>query len=274
MLLKCYLIIAFFILTFYIGHLTRKKKIWGRTLSIFSCFAILSVVSFIIFFMPDSALNENNAREAAYARSQGLVLGNSLSLKYFGNGKCLVIYSGYSMDEKIQMEQVCKDIKDGFAGKLNEIKLAPLYQIPLLENSTNTDEGAVYPIYNAADFNRVLKENQEYDVVIIAATLPTLISEVYKIDIFSVIVDPEDDTNLIRDPNKKYPLVGIFNGTIYDLDELFKEKFIMAMTTIRPDAVFAEKPAPEKVMEAFNERYTLITPENFESVKSKFSSFR
>ena len=124
----------------------------------------------------------------------------------------------------------------------------------------------------AEDFNKILKANEDCDVVIIMVPLPNSPDELLKMDLFTMIQDPDDETKTIKDPKRKYPLVGVFNGYIGNLEPFFLDGLISAMSLWKPDPQIDELPVPENVKAAFDKRYLIVTSENIIGIKQQFPS--
>ncbi|MCM8533113.1 MAG: hypothetical protein NE330_18240, partial [Lentisphaeraceae bacterium] len=58
-----------------------------------------------------------------------------------------------------------------------------------------------------------------------------------------------------------------YNGYVGNLEPLFLDGLIGAMTLWKPNPTIDEKPVPDAVQEAFDKRYLVITPQNVEATK-------
>ena len=124
----------------------------------------------------------------------------------------------------------------------------------------------------AEDFNKVIDANQDCDMVITLVPLPFSEDQLYQIGIFEMIPDEDDPSIYKRVPGKKYPLLGVYNGYVGNLEPLFYDGLIGAMSLWKPNPTIDEQPIPDSVQEAFNKRYLIITPQNIDSVKEKHPS--
>ena len=253
---------------FYGQTLYKKRGVeGGKTLTII-CGLMIIVTAIYINFVKDNVDHSAIEREKAYQRAQAIVLGNSLTNMYNGSGKCLVIHSSISEAHKEDMMKIIDSFKEGFGGKITEMVVVPIKDFP--DSEAMMEEAMMEN--TAADFNKVIKANSDCDVVIIMVPLPNSPLELEKLDIFKMIQDPENEEKLIKDPEKKYPLVGIFNGYIGNLEPFFLDNRIGAMTLWKPDPTIDEKPVPENVKEAFDKRYLVVSSDNIIMIKDKFPS--
>jgi len=164
--------------------------------------------------------------------------------------------------------KLINSFKEGFGGKVTDLVVVPIKEYP--EDDSLMEEAMMEN--TAADFNKIIKANSDCDVVIIMVPLPNSPEELVKLDAFTLIQDPKDEKKWIKDPEKKYPLIGIFNGYIGNLEPFFLEDLIGAMTLWKPDPQIDEKPVPENVKMAFDKRYLVVTSENIIGIKEKFPS--
>ena len=253
---------------FYGQSLYKKKGVeGGKTLTI-ACGVLIIITAIYINLLKSDVDHSAIDREKAYQRAQAIVLSNTLTNMYNGNGKCLVIHNTVSDSHKAEVMKLIDSFKEGFGGKVTDMVVVPIKEYPgdeaLMEEAMMEN--------TAEDFNKVIAAHQDCDVVIIMVPLPNAPSELLKMDIFSLVQDPEDEEKWIKDPNKKYPLVGVFNGYIGNLEPFFLDNLIGAMSLWKPDPTIDEKPVPENVKEAFDKRYLIVTPDNIIGIKQKFAS--
>lgn len=251
---------------FYGQSLYKKKGVeGGKTLTIVCGLLIIITAMYINFFKSDvdhSAI----IREKEYQRAQAIVLSNTLTNMYSGNGKCLVIQNQVSDAHKPDVDKIVEAFKEGFGGKVTQMVVKPIKEFAgdeaLMEEAMMEN--------TAEDFNKLIRENSDCDVVIIMVPLPNAPEELLKMDIFRLIEDPDDKERFIKDPKMKYPLVGVFNGYIGNLETFFLDQLIGAMSLWKPDPTIDEKPVPENVKNAFDKRYLIVTPDNIIAIKQKF----
>jgi len=253
---------------FYGQSLYKKKGVeGGKTLTIICGLLIIVTALYINFLKSDidhSAIN----REKEYQRAQAIVLSNTLTNMYNGNGKCLVIHNTINETHQKDVQKLIDSFKEGFGGKVSEMRVRPIKEFA--GDDAMMEEAMMEN--TAEDFNKVIKENEDCDVVIIMVPLPNSPEELLKMDIFTMIEDPDDKDKVIKDPNRKYPLVGIFNGYIGNLEIFFLDQLIGAMSLWKPDPTIDEEPVPENVKAAFDKRYLIVTPDNIIGTKQKFPS--
>lgn len=204
-------------------------------------------------------------REKVYQRTQAIVLGKALSREIKKKSKCLVIHHSVSKEHKRDIDDLVLSFKKGLGENVSELKAVPLKEVDFDDILAEAMEENT-----AEDFNRVLKANKGYDVVICMVPLPFSEDELYKMDLFKMIEDPEKPGFFIKDPKISYPIFGIYNGYIGNLESLFQENFIHAMTLWSPDPEIDDLPVPKDINKAFDKRYLTVTPDNIEEIKKKY----
>ena len=85
-----------------------------------------------------------------------------------------------------------------------------------------------------------------------------------------MIEDPKGSGHWKKDPKIKYPVFGVFNGYVGNMEQIFKDRLIHAMTLWKPDPVIDEEPVSKDVEKAFAKRYLVLTPENLDEIKKKY----
>ena len=197
-----------------------------------------------------------------------MILANTLVNQYEGNGKCLVVHHPVDVRNTKDIDRLILAFKDGFETKVSDVKSVPIKEYDM---SLEMPEEAMME-NTAEDFNTLLAKYPDYDMVIFMVPLPYSKEELGKIDIFSMVEAEREDGSitLIKDPDKKYPLVGIYNGYIGNLEELFAADMIGAMSLWKPDPTIDEKAVPDNVLDAFNKRYLIITPSAMEGIKETY----
>ena len=205
-------------------------------------------------------------RERVYQRVQAEVLGKSLAKKLKNKEKCLVIHHPIMGANREDLDRVILAIHAGLGDKVSELKAVPIKEV---KDPNGFIEDAMIEM-SADDFNKVLRANKDCKVVISMVPLPFSNKELKKIDSFKLIEDPKNPGKMIKDPKGFYPLIGIYNGYLGNLEPYFKNELIHVMTMWKPDPVIDEKPVPLDLQKAFDKRYTVITPENLAETKKKF----
>ena len=245
----------------------KKRAEWGKTLTIFcGIFIIITALWTNLCRSPidHSAID----RERQYQKVQAMVLANSLINMYTGSsGKCLVIHHPVSEKSRSDVDRLVEAFQEGLGDTISEVRPVPIKNIDM--DAEIIPEEAMMEM-TAEDFNRVIKENSDCDMVITMVPLPFSEDELYAMNIFAMIEDPNKPGFWIKDPKVKYPLLGIYNGYVGNLEPLFADKLIGAMTLWRPNPTIDEEDVPDDLMEAFNKRYITITPSTLNSIKGKY----
>ena len=256
------------VLMFY-GQIQFKehKQTWGKPVTIFSGLIIIGVAIWLNLFKDK---NDNNAieREKLYQNAQATILANALINQYEGSGKCLVVHYPVDIRNRKDIDRLVVAFKDGFGGKITEVKTVP---IKIIDTSLEWPEEKMME-NTAEDFNTLLSQYPDYDMVIFMISLPNSKEELNKIDIFTMIETekPDGSVVMVKDPDKNYPLVGIYNGHIGNLERLFAADMIGAMSLWKPDPTIDDRPLPDNVLDAFNKRYLIITPSAMEGIKETY----
>jgi hypothetical protein len=251
------------------GQLQYKKKgvEWGKFLTI-SCGIAIIICALIANLCTSSNLKEDILREHKYERAQAITLASHLVSGYSGSGKCLVIHYPASKDNMISINRIVAGFKEGFGNAVSEIITIPIVNINPDTESRPDEE---WNMFTANDYNTVIRNNKDCDIVIFLLQLPTE-DQLYEIDIFKMVEDPLNPGSYKKDPNITYPTVGIFNSVLDNTHELISENLIKALTIWQPSLTYEENPppAPDNVQEAFNKRFILVTASNLDSLKEKF----
>lgn len=245
----------------------RKRAEWGKTLTIGCAISIILLTIWTnLFNGPD--LDGPRNRENQYKVVQATVLANNLATMYSGKGKCLVIHQpiqGESGNE--QIERMLEGFKAGFQNRVSEVRAVPIKDISLGQDGMMEE---VMGEYKASDFNKIIQANSDCDMLILLVPLPFSEADLFEMDPFLMVEDPNNPGQWMKDPKKDYPLVGVLNGFIGNSETLFHDNLLGAMSMWRTNPVIDEKPVPEDLQEAFNKRYVVITKSNMEDVRLKY----
>ncbi|MCM8531440.1 MAG: hypothetical protein NE330_09795 [Lentisphaeraceae bacterium] len=184
-----------------------------------------------------------------YQEAQSQILAKELVKGYKGNGKCLIIHHPLYSAERKHLNITLSYFQKGLGPNI-KIRPAPI-KLPATETEL-ADEPLLE--MTAKDFNKVIEDNRDCDIIIALVPLPFDEKELYKINIFN--------------SENKHLRFGIYNGYIGNLEPLFKEKYIDCMSIWKPEPIIDERPIPEDHQVAFDLRYLLITPENIQETKN------
>ena len=207
-------------------------------------------------------------KEYAYQAAQAVILGQTLAKQIKKKSKCLVIHHQIIEDDYSNVNRIVAGLKKGLGDKVTEFKKAPIRELDEKELKNLAVETLIE--MTAENFNKVVRAHKDCDVVVTLVPMPFSEDEIYAMDIFKMIEDPNKPGFWIKDPKIKYPIFGVFNGYIGNLEPLFLEKLIHALTLWRPNPTIDEKPVPRDAQKAFDKRYITITPENIDSVKQQY----
>ena len=243
----------------------KHKAEWGKVLTII-CGCVIIVLAIWLNVFRSKIDNKAIEREKLYQNAQAMILANTLGNSYNGSGKCLVVHHPVIQKNRRDIDRMVTAFNDGFGGKIKEMRTVPIKEYDM---SMEMPEEAMME-NTAEDFNKVLKENADCDMVIFMVPLPYSKEELQKISAFKVIPSGDDKEKMVKDPTVAYPLIGVYNGYIGNLEELFNQDLIGAMSLWKPDPTIDEKPVPENVLEAFNKRYLVITPMTVTGMKESF----
>ena len=252
----------------YYGQMQFKKKRaeWGKTLTIGCAMAIIVLTIWTNLFRSPIS-DDARIREQQYQAIQATILANNLATMYSGKGKCLVIHQpNYSEATDEHVERMVNAFQDGFQNRVSEIRAVPIRDVTPGGNHSEEEMSE----FTAADFNKVIQANSDCDMLILLVPPPFSEAELFEMDPFLMIEDPDNPNRWIKDPQKDYPLVGVFNGFIGNSETLFHDKLLGAMTMWRPNPVIDEEPVPDDKQVAFEKRYMMITKNNIEDIRSKY----
>lgn len=167
-----------------------------------------------------------------------------------GNGRCLLILPSQnpSLSEK-RFTYLKAAVLKGSKNKIKDVRYVSI------RNNQLHDIDAMDKTISAADFNRVISENSDCDIIFSEAHLPFGESELFKIKFFN-----EDK------PSFKFCII---NGHIGIVEPLIRSGHIHSMTILKPSPVLVET-APDDSQEAFDQRYLLVNQNNLDSIKNKY----
>jgi hypothetical protein len=258
-------LMLFLAICMFYGQVIYKKRgvEIGKTITIFCGFTIIAIALYINLVGP-GVDKRGILREKKFQHAQLTILTKALSKTYSGSGKCLVIIESHHNGNEEYLQELTEKIITGSGEKISEVRFVSLH-----DDEKGDDMEMPMEVYEkkAEDFNKIFKENNDCDFIILFAPLPYETKELYKISHFTLI---EEDGEWVKDPNYKYPIIGLFNGSIYGISPIIEEKLISAVTMWKNKPNMKDIDVPEDTQEAFNMRYLLITPENILTMKATY----
>lgn len=200
---------------------------------------------------------------------QARTLGKEMVKGYKGQGKCLIIHHPVSKTGMADINRMLEAFKDSMGQSVSEFILAPIKNVDM--DAELIPEEAMMEM-TAEDFNKVIKKHPDCDIIITSVPLPFNEDEIYAMDIFKMIEDPENSGIYITDPNQNYPRLGIYNGYVGNLEPLIEEGLIYAMSLWRPKPNEKTIEEYKKLSdeELFNDRYLLLKKSNIAKIKSEY----
>ena len=243
------------------GNIQSKKKNaeWGKSVSILCGIAVICL-TFWNLLGPKKSIGEHaRERETAYDSARAMILANYLSNLDPGAKRCLIIN-----DKNRPEKAVIEAIKKGLGSRVSTVIIEPI--VP--------DAGPEFDVEMATadDYNNILKRHEDADIVISLISLPYDEEELYSISLFQTIEDKDNPGTYIRDPEKKFPLFGLYRGRLKTCGLLLEDEFLNATTIISPTPTLDPKYIPtENVKEAFDRRYLLVNPQNLASIDEKLA---
>jgi hypothetical protein len=241
----------------------KNKAEWGKLVTIICGFLVIGTALYTNLCRSgvDTAALEI---EKQYQQTQLKYLAKTLAAKYNGNGRCLIIHD--PTDEKGMdfVYQMVDAFKEGFGDKVTDIRPVAITELPGEDDLDLMME--MYEI-TAEQFNEVIKDNKDCDLIIFLTALPYSEEELYKMDPFKMVEDDENPGEWIKDPDKKYPTVGIFNGYIGNLAQFVDEGLISAITLWKGKPDMTNESIPDDLEKAFNKRYMIVTKENIDAIR-------
>lgn len=253
----------FLAICMFYGQVIYKKRGLeiGKTITILCGFTIIAIALYVN--LVDPGIDKRGIlREKKFQQAQLTILTKALSKTYSGSGKCLVVMEPASNDNEKYLQGLTETIITGSNEKISEVRFVNLYGDEKIDDMEMPME-----IYEkkAEDFNKIFKENNDCDLIILFTPLPYETKELYKINHFTLI---EEDGEWVKDPNYKYPIIGLFNDSIYGINSIIEEKLISAVTMWKNKPNMKDIDVPENAQEAFDMRYLLITSENIVTMKA------
>lgn len=235
----------------------KKGAPWGQPLTIV-CAVLVIVLGFYVS-LANSGLTGGGAskasqnREIEYQKIQTRVLGKYLAEKYSGKKAILLKDPQAPADTPYIV-----GLKEGLGNAVEIIEeLSPVPpKSAMAPGADGGPEQIMEPMevwFSKQSFDKLLKDKMgKADILITTVGLPGGVGSNGKGFV---------GTSVLK--NKKVAFAG---GSVYEHGAGLKAGDIIAAVTYKPNAEYDEKPVPKDEKVAFDKRYILITPENFNEV--------
>ncbi len=257
---------------------SKGGAVWGQPLAV--CGAIIAIIAALWGIKRTIAgddMKEARDREIEYQRIQTRELGKYLGDKFAGSKVVVMVDPMLRFDmygDSIQREDpILEGLKQGLANKLTiTAEIFPKMPVKEKKAPVTGPDGEIMPMddmmepmemwFTAEKFKEILPAKDSYDIFITLIGIPSM----------------GNVASVMRDlAGKKLVLVG---GDTMSMGKLFMAgerqasvaPVAAAAVTYNPKAIYDDKPIPKNPKEAFDKRYLLITPENFESIKNEHSN--
>lgn len=258
---------------------SKAGAVWGQPLAIIGAIiAIIAALWGIKRTIAGDDMKEARSREIEYQRIQTRELGKYLAEKYPGSKVVVLVdpmlrYDVWGAPIDNREDALFEGLKQGLGSSLTIVsEITP--KVPVREKPAPVQgpDGEEMPIddmmeplemwFTGDHLKNLLPAKDSYDILITLIGLPSM----------------GNLQSAMREmAGKKLVLVGgdsLTMGRLFSLGNR-QEKVApvaVAAVTYNPKAVYDDKPIPRNPQEAFDKRYLLITPENFQEVKAEHSN--
>jgi hypothetical protein len=257
---------------------SKGGAVWGQPLAV--CGAIIAIIAALWGIKRTIAgddMKEAREREIEYQRIQTRELGKYLGEKFAGSKVVVMVDPMLRFDmygDPIQREDpILEGLKQGLGNKLT-ITAEIFPKMPIKEKKAPVvgPDGEMMPMddmmepmemwFTAEKFKEILPAKDSYDIFVTLVGVPSM----------------GNVASVMRDlAGKKLVFVG---GDTMTMGKLFMAgerqasvaPVAVAAVTYNPKAIYDDKPIPKNPKEAFDKRYLLITPANFESIKAEHAN--
>jgi hypothetical protein len=238
--------------------MNKDKSLKSRILKTLEFSVFFGIALLIYWFFNKEHIHVEFPDEYSYEEVQAYILAQELVKNYEGNGKCLIIHQSSQLEgaPKNKLERLISAFKIGFGTKIKNIKTKPIK----VYTNTSTFEIEIIDV-STEDFNIVIEANRDCEIIISMVALPFGKNELDKINIFK----PNENKVATH-----YPIFGIHNGYIGNLEPCFERGSIHAITMVKPNPKIDAQPMPTDKQEAFNNRYILVTLDNLNVIKKQY----
>lgn len=241
----------------------KKGAVWGRPVAgVFGALAICFAFGKIIYDLSGCAGKSRQKtilnREMKYTAAQYRVLGDYFGKKYDGESAVLLTNAVTEWTKK-RHNVIVNALKQGLDGHV-DLTIKTQKAPPAGPDGAPPMDFIGDEFYlTAKSMEEMMGDVESYKLVITSLGLPF---DYQKMKIWK-----------IKDESKRQKLV-LLNADIRDLKLAFERGFIAAAVITNPKYRYDDqKEVPENYKEVFDERYLLITPENFKEMGEKYSLF-
>ncbi|NLZ63492.1 MAG: hypothetical protein GX902_06750 [Lentisphaerae bacterium] len=241
---------------------------WGQPLAI--CGAIVAIIA-ALWGMKKTMMGDDQKaardRELEYQRIQTRELGKYLAGKFAGQKAVVMVDPMLRFDVYgaaiTREDPILEGLKQGLGTSITIVK--EIYpQMPFKEKKA--------PI-TGPDGEVIMDDDmmEPMEMWFTAKELKDIMPEADTYDIFITLIGLPGGKPAREMAGKNLVLVGGDTPSMGVLFQANGQKGLpntVAAVTYNPNAVYDNKPIPKDPKEAFDKRFLLVTPENFESIKS------
>lgn len=206
---------------------------------------VLSFIGILVFLKIRDRhhIGKLRQREYGYSTSRAYVIADYLEEKQIGKKALIITLSGYENDNKSKM------LIDTLVRQLEpEIEVVT---VPILLKDENRHH---FDQMESSDFNKLINPRSDCDIIISTISLPG--------NFFAIKV--------LKQRADKIPFIIVFDGDLSGLRRSISAEKIKMVIVNRPDADISSKNIPDAPLEAFSERYLMITPDNLKEKENAY----
>ncbi len=251
---------------------SKEGATWGQPLAI--CGAILAIIA-ALWGIKNTMMGDDQKaardRELEYQRIQTRELGKYLAEKYAGQKAVVMVDPMLRFDvygtALTREDPILEGLKQGLGTEITVVK--EIYpQMPFKEKK---------PPVMGPDGEEIMDDDmmEPMETWFTGRELTAIMPPADTYDLFITLIGLPNGRPVRELSGKNLVIIGGDTPSMGSLFQANGRKGLpntVAAVTYNPDAVYDDKPIPKDPQEAFNKRFLLVTPENFESLKSAHSN--